>query len=374
MPSPNLTPPAVIPLTLVDDGARVMRICNACRYCEGFCAVFPAMERRLTFSAADLQYLANLCHDCQECYHACQYAPPHPFGVDLPRTLAALRRVSYRRYAWPGIFAGLFDRGVLTLALSAALAPVLLWATLALLVEPAVLFGAHSDADGAFYRVMPHTVMVGLFGVLGVAAAAALVIGPLRFWRDIGESPASFLAPAAIRRALTDAFTLRYLDGAGDGCAYPADLPSGARRWFHHMTFYGFLLAFAATSVAATYHNVFGWPAPYPRLSLPVVLGCLGGAGLIVGPLGLLWLKARRPASADRAQTGMDVAFLVLLFLTSASGFLLLVAREGTAMGMLLAVHLGIVAGLFLTMPYGKFVHATYRFCALLKNALEDGR
>ncbi|MEA7586048.1 hypothetical protein ONO39_27010, partial [Salmonella enterica subsp. enterica serovar Anatum] len=22
---------------------RVMQVCNACRYCEGFCAVFPAM-------------------------------------------------------------------------------------------------------------------------------------------------------------------------------------------------------------------------------------------------------------------------------------------------------------------------------------------
>ena len=38
---------------LVDQGpqmkvARVMQICNACRYCEGFCAVFPAMERRRT--------------------------------------------------------------------------------------------------------------------------------------------------------------------------------------------------------------------------------------------------------------------------------------------------------------------------------------
>ncbi|MEA3115709.1 MAG: citrate/tricarballylate utilization protein, partial [Caballeronia sp.] len=23
--------------------SRIMQICNACRYCEGFCAVFPAM-------------------------------------------------------------------------------------------------------------------------------------------------------------------------------------------------------------------------------------------------------------------------------------------------------------------------------------------
>jgi citrate/tricarballylate utilization protein len=29
--------------------ARQMQICNGCRYCEGFCAVFPAMTRRLEF-------------------------------------------------------------------------------------------------------------------------------------------------------------------------------------------------------------------------------------------------------------------------------------------------------------------------------------
>ena len=30
---------------------RLMTICNACRYCEGLCAVFPAMEMRRTFAA-----------------------------------------------------------------------------------------------------------------------------------------------------------------------------------------------------------------------------------------------------------------------------------------------------------------------------------
>jgi citrate/tricarballylate utilization protein len=57
------------------EAARQLQICNACRYCEGFCAVFPAMTRRLEFGAADVHYLANLCHGCGACLHACQYAP-----------------------------------------------------------------------------------------------------------------------------------------------------------------------------------------------------------------------------------------------------------------------------------------------------------
>ena len=59
---------------------RVLQICNACRYCEGFCAVFPAMTRRLEFGKADIHFLANLCHNCGACLHACQYAPPHEFA------------------------------------------------------------------------------------------------------------------------------------------------------------------------------------------------------------------------------------------------------------------------------------------------------
>jgi citrate/tricarballylate utilization protein len=70
----------------------------------------------------------------------------------------------------------------------------------------------------------------------------------------------------------------------------------------------------------------------------------------------------------------MVVAFLVLLFLTSLTGLLLLVLRDMPAMGVLLAVHLGVVLGLFLTLPYGKFVHAVYRFAALVRYSLERSR
>ena len=81
--------------------ARQMQICNACRYCEGFCAVFPAMTRRLEFGKADIHYLANLCHNCGACLHACQYAPPHEFAVNVPQAMAAVRGQTYTDYAWP---------------------------------------------------------------------------------------------------------------------------------------------------------------------------------------------------------------------------------------------------------------------------------
>jgi citrate/tricarballylate utilization protein len=70
----------------------------------------------------------------------------------------------------------------------------------------------------------------------------------------------------------------------------------------------------------------------------------------------------------------MDVAFLVLLFLTGVTGLGLLAWRETAAMGTLLAIHLAMVLALFATMPYGKFVHAVYRFAALARFHLERRR
>ena len=100
--------------------ARVMQICNACRYCEGICAVFPAMEKRRTFTEHDVGYLANLCHNCGACYHACQYAPPHEFGVNVPQAMAAARN---EQAAMPRPFAALFQRNglVVTMVISAGL-------------------------------------------------------------------------------------------------------------------------------------------------------------------------------------------------------------------------------------------------------------
>ena len=76
---------------VVQRGQHVMAVCNACRYCEGYCPVFPAMENRLVFAKHDLAYLANLCHNCGECLYACQFAPPHEFGINVPRMLAEVR-------------------------------------------------------------------------------------------------------------------------------------------------------------------------------------------------------------------------------------------------------------------------------------------
>jgi len=335
----------------IAEGERLMTICNACRYCEGFCDVFPAMERRLEFSESDIHYLANLCHNCAECYYACQYAPPHEFAVNVPQVFAEIRVQSYEKYAWPGYVR------------------VSAWLAVAIgLVLIALLAGGRSAAAANFYGVIPHDVMIATFGIVAAFIFTVHVMGLLRFW---GQGRPTL---AALVQAARDVLTLKNLDSHGAGCTYPNEHHSQARRRFHHFTFYGFLLCFASTTVAAIYHFA-GHVAPHPYLSLPVVLGTLGGIGLLIGPVGLYWLKRRRDtAIVDNKQDGMDISFLALLFLTSLTGLLLLVLRDTVAMGVLLRIHLGIVLGLFLTLPYGKFVHGIYRSAALVRSVLETAR
>jgi citrate/tricarballylate utilization protein len=349
-----------------EEVARQMRICNACRYCEGFCAVFPAMTRRLEFPVADIHYLANLCHNCGACLHACQYAPPHEFAVDVPRAMAGVRGATYAHYAWPPALAALYGRNGLTLCVALA-------AGFALFLALAVAAGGslwQLPADGNFYRVFPHGLLVALFAPVFLFAIVALGIGLRRFWKDISPGAAT---GAAVREATVDTLRLKYLDGGhGEGCNEEDDAFSLARRRLHHLAFYGFLLCFAATSVATLYHYAFGWQAPYAFASLPKLLGTAGGLGLVVGAAGLFRLHLRRhPLHGEAGARAMDRGFIALLFLTGLTGLAAMAFRETGAMALLLAIHLGAVMAFFATMPYGKFAHGLYRGAALLKWAVE---
>jgi citrate/tricarballylate utilization protein len=354
---------------LLAEADRLMTVCNSCRYCEGLCAVFPAMEMRRAFPDGDLDYLANLCHGCGACYVDCQFSPPHEFDVNVPRVLAQVRADSYAAYAWPRPLSGLFARNGLAISIVAALSVAAFVLGFAAWHDPSVLFGTQSG-PGAFYRLMPHNAMAALFGAAFLYAILAMTLSLRAFWRAIGD-PVALDAPS-LWQTVRDAASLRYLDGGGIGCYNHDERPNDRRRFYHHQTFYGFLLCFASTCVATLYHYLLGREAPYPWWDLPVVLGILGGIGLIFGPLGLMIAKLRRdPVMVDEARLGMDFAFLAMLFLTSLTGLLLLVLRDTAAMPFLLAIHLGVVFALFITLPYGKFVHGLYRFAALVRYAKE---
>ncbi|MCF8196738.1 MAG: tricarballylate utilization 4Fe-4S protein TcuB, partial [Polynucleobacter sp.] len=355
-----------MPSAHVSEVHRVLQICNACRYCEGFCATFASMTRRLEFTPKDIHFMANLCHNCGACLHACQYAPPNEFGVNIPQAMAKVRLETYTNFAWPRPLGVLYEKNGLALTMSVSVGIGLFFLAL-LQVNQGLL---NTNTDGNFYAIFPHNALALVFGIVFLGAIFAMVISSIKFWQTIASDPATLQAGSD---ALHDALTLKNLGGGHQaGCNEADDAFSLLRKRFHHLTFYGFMLCFASTSVATLYHYLFGWQAPYGYTSLPVVLGTLGGIGLVIGPVGLLYLNMKRhPLHGDKNQKPMDIGFITSLLSISITGLALLAWRETSYMGILLALHLGFVMGFFLMMPYGKFAHGIYRSLALLQNAIE---
>ncbi|AKO97262.1 CitB domain protein [Marinovum algicola DG 898] len=348
---------------LIQEARRQAEICNACRYCEGYCSVFPALHRERAFSDGDITQLANLCHNCRGCYYACQYTAPHEFDLNLPRALAEVRQASWKDHAWPRGFAHLFDRSGVLMAGGLVLGFALIFA-LAQTLRP--------DSGAGFYAYMSHGLMVTIFTPAFLLPLLAIAVSLRGYWRTVGGGP---VRPGDIWGALRSAGRMKNLEGGhGDGCNFEdEDRFSQARRHFHQAVLYGFLLSFASTASGTVLHYAFGIEAPYGFFSLPKLLGVPGGLLLSVGCAGLAWLKLKAdPELGAPAAWGGEMAFVLLLFAVAVSGLALYAATGTTAVAWLLPLHLGAVLTFFLLTPYSKMAHGFYRMAALTRDAAQN--
>jgi citrate/tricarballylate utilization protein len=239
------------------------------------------------------------------------------------------------------------------------------------LLGPPRLFAMHTG-PGAFYAVVPYLAMVIPAVALFFYGIAVWFRGTVRGWSETDGKPERKISGKALAEAIGAALGLRYLKGGGPGCTYPEQRPSSSRRVYHSFVFWGFLSDFVSTTLAFIYQDLLHQLPPYPLTSAPVIFGALGGVMLIVGTAGLIGLKFQSDrAPANARAYGMDYTFLITLGLTALSGMLLLIFRSTPAMGSLLVLHLGVIAALFATAPYGKFVHAIYRSMALVRYYVE---
>ncbi len=346
---------------LIDEARRQIEICNACRYCEGFCSVFPSIHADRAFSDGDITHLANLCHNCRGCYYACQYTAPHQFDLNLPAALADVRQDSWSDYAWPRPFGRLFDRNGVVIAAFLTLATALFfWAAQAL--RPA-------SGEG-FYAYLSHGVMVSIFAPAFLFPLMAMGVSIRRYWADTVGQPLTY---GALWQATMDIGTMRNLSGGhGEGCNFEdEDRYSHARRYAHQLTLWGFLLCFASTSSGTVLHYGFGLEAPYAFFSLPKLLGVPGGLMLCAGTAWLARLKLQAdPELGAQAAWGGEMAFIALLFAVSATGLLLYAATGSALVSWLLPLHLGTVLAFFLLIPYSKMAHGFYRTAALIGDSV----
>ena len=358
-------------LDVIQEAGRQLVVCNACRYCEGYCPVFRAIETRRDFKQGDVFYLSNLCHDCRACYYACMYTPPHEFAINIPQILAESRIETYRRWSWPEFLGRAFKNRGITVFLALGMAALV--AVLALFFIPSEnLFAAHLG-PGAFYEVVPYLAMVAGALILFFYGIAVWLRGGARFWSETRNAWNTQGNLKTLAVAVAAALGLRYLKGGGPGCFYPDERPSSVRRVYHALTFWGFASDFVSTTVAFVYQDLFHIMPPYPLISAQVIFGSIGGVALIIGSGGLIYFKLQsdhEPAVA--AASGMDYVFLVTLGLTALTGMLTLILRTTPLMGSILVLHLACIAALFISAPYGKFVHAVYRTLALIRYEIEQ--
>lgn len=343
---------------LLQEARRQAEICNACRYCEGFCSVFPALHRERSFADGDLTQLANLCHNCRGCYYACQYTAPHEFDLNLPKALAEVRRDSWETLAWPRPVARAFHAHGMRIAAATVLGFALLfWA----------IRSIGSAGGEGFYAALSHGAMVAIFGPAFLFPLFSLAISLRAYWIKVEGGP---LRLRHILGAFGSAARMKDLAaGHGDGCNFEdEDRFSQARRYAHQAVMYGFLLCFAATVSGTVMHYVFAIEAPYGLLSLPKILGVPGGILLTLGTIAMAVLKARADRNlGDPGAWGGEMAFILLLGFVAASGLALYALGATGLMPMLLALHLGAVLSFFLLTPYSKMAHGFYRLTALIR-------
>jgi citrate/tricarballylate utilization protein len=372
------------PDDLFAEAERQLNICNSCRYCEGYCAVFPALERRTVLETGDITQLASLCHDCRACFQACMYAPPHEFAVDPPAILTAVRQASYRHYLpSPGwMRPGRLGPAWLRRAWLRRAWPRPAWrdgrgarATAAIGVGAALLaLVAVTEGIGALlrhrgpYQVIPYPALLVTVALPTAWSAAVMLRAVTGYWHDT-HGPLRDLANwRALATALRRAARLEYLRGGGAECPYPGDDPSPARRRLHAAVAWGFATCFAATVAAAFLQDVLGIGPPYPLLSAPVILGTAGGISMLAGCAGLMMLKQRD----DPPPSAGDYGLIIGLGLLALTGMLTLVFRDTPAYGLILIAHLATIVICFAIAPYTRMVHAVYRFLAIVADVLEQ--
>jgi len=302
------------------------------------------------------------------------YAPPHEFGVNIPKTWAEVRERTYAEYAFPRVLSDLAKRNA-WLLVATTLVSMLFFGAVAVVRNGGTdgVFAVHAG-PGAFYAIVPYLGMMLPALLVSVYAIGVLLAGAFAFARETRGRPADFLYWPALLGAGRDALGLHYLRGGqAGGCYYPTERTSNARLVLHMLVFYGFLSAIAATIAAFLLQDLLGALPPYPILSVSVVLGSAGGVAMIVGATGLLYLKQRSDrAPADDKTLTLDGLFLLSLDTVSITGMLLLLIRDTPLMGLVLVVHLATVLALYVSAPYGKFAHFVYRYAALVQNRLES--
>ena len=300
--------------------------------------------------------------------------PPHEFAINMPQGLCQARFETYEARSVPKGTSSVFRRSRSFSAIVGILGITLMFVFASVIGNPSRLISAQLIA-GSFYVIIPYLVIVGAGLIVGAFVLLTYALELRSFLVSIEVKFRDFFKPKAFFLACADVLKHTWFRGGGAGCNYPKEQGKYSFMSLHMMVCYGFLSAILTTILSAIYQDYLHILPPFAITTPPVLFGIAGGALMVVGTSVLLYYNAvSGKAPSLKMMLNLDTAFLITLDVTAITGFLVLSLRSTSIMGTIFLLHLGLVLTLFLTAPYGKFVHFFYRFASLVKNRVEELR
>ena len=366
---------------VISSGGGDLKKCYQCATCSVVCelsnsrAPFPRKEMIWAQWGLKERLVSDpdvwLCHQCNDCSTRC------PRGSRPGDVLAAMRQKSVEHHAVPGFLARSVNR-VRFYPLLLLLVPALLLSAALVVRGPLQeILPLGEGHEAAFYAdFFPHWLLIGFFSSFTALSFVGLILGLTRFWRGMAAAdnvtdggPKAGLA-ASIARAV--ASVLRH-DRFGKCTA------KASRRLSHLMTFYGFMALFVVTiwaTIDLYLLPVLGIESVYPfNLLHPMkIVANVGGALLVIGCVTAIADRLKDRGNSPSSSFDWTFVWLLLAvgvtgFVTEAFRFLVDPAQRGgleyTAYSIYF-VHLILVFGLLVYLPYSKFAHFIYRTTALV--------
>jgi quinone-modifying oxidoreductase subunit QmoC len=343
-----------------------LQACLQCGACTATCdlasdeSLFP--RHQLTFVRLGLEDRAASGTEIWKCYACADCTAKCPSGAKPAGIMRGLRQLAIERYGYPGPVARAVNepRGLLAVYAVVAVA----------LAGLVALGGSFSPGPGPldYAGMLPDKVLVPVFSCLTFLPLTAVVVGASRAWASWYAEPLRAVRPGqlwrAVRKAAPEIVAQRKLSQCEGRVLRP---------WAHR----AIIAAFAGLLLLSAVMTVLLAMGRYPLpMGNPLKILANVFAGLLIGgTLCFFWIRIADAKRGERASF-FDWAFLWSVLLAGLTGVATEVVRTAGARGAaypVYFVHLVVVLGLMLTLPYTKLAHAVYRVLALAGEQLREG-
>ncbi len=331
------------------EAIRQLSICNACRYCEGYCAVWDAMEFKAVLNEGYVYHLANLCHDCRDCFSACPYNEPvHEFKLNIPKALGQVRVDTYTANVRPKFLKFALEKPVLVTTTSSIIA-----VTVAILYA-SLLFGLNKFSTLPVTTIIPDAFFKPVTIILYLYTVVIWSVEGGSYWSKINEK--AHINVYGLIKGIYDAIFHTNFRGGGTGCKVPGKNNRYFRLTVHSLVMSGFIIALVSI---AFYPDIYGYAG---------TAYLLGSIAISLGTAGLIYIHLiEEKGSRSQKQSAMDYPFTILLFLTGITGVIIPISIGTSWFNWNFLIHDALIMVVFLLAPFSKFIHPIFRFISLIK-------